>query len=80
MAPRVQMMTDDGIKEYPAYNDNRELAKDFRDGSVWAGMEIIYKSMVCEILCNFIDEDGECFLELIFINGLIGNIQFTVCR
>lgn len=79
MAPRVRIMTDDGIKEYPVYADNRELARDFKSGHVWPGVEVIYRSMVCEIICDFVDDDRECFLELLFRNGLMNNISFTVC-
>ena len=79
MAPRVQVMNPDGSKvEYTVYNDNRVLAADIAAGAIWSGVEIIYRSMVCEILCEFEDEDGEKFCELIFKNGLMNNMTFRV--
>lgn len=79
MAQRVQVLNPDGSKvEYPVYNDNRELAADFSAGLIWSGVEVIYRSMICEIMYEFEDEDGEKFCELIFKNGLMNNMTFRV--
>lgn len=81
MAPRVQVLNPDGSKvEYPVYNDNRELAADFAAGFIWSGVEVIYRSMICEIMCTFEDEDGEKFCELIFKDGLGPTVTFSVVR
>jgi len=78
MAQRVKIMTDEGFREFPVYNDNRELASDFAAGVIWSGVDVIYRSLVCELLCEFIDEDGVKFCELLVKNGLGPNITFSI--
>lgn len=78
MAPRIQMMTPGGIREYPVYNDNRVLAADFAAGEIWSGVEVIYRSLICEVVCDFIDDEGVKYCELLFKEALGGEITFTV--
>lgn len=79
MTQRVQVLNPDGSRaEYPVYNDNRVLAADFAAGLIWSGVEIIYRSLICEVVCDFEDCDGEKFCELIFKGGLGPNVTFSV--
>lgn len=78
MAPRVQVLGPDGMRIFPAYNDNRELVKEYEDGVVAIGDEVIYRSNICEILYDFTDADGVKQMELLVKGGLGSNIQFQI--
>jgi len=62
------------------YADNREIAQDYKAGQIWAGVDVIYRSLICEIICDFVDDDGLTFLELLSKNVLEPEITFTVER
>ena len=78
VAMRVQMMTPSGPEEYIVYNDNREMAADFRAGVVAVGTEVIYRNGVYYVLSDFTDEDGASYLELVLLGGLNGS--FTILQ
>ena len=42
------------------------------------GDNVIYRGFVCEVLCEFTDEDGVKQPELLIKGGLGGNIQFEI--
>lgn len=71
-------MTPEGLREYSVYTDSREVAADFSSGVISPGSEILYQGLICEVFCDFEDEDGVRFCELIAKGGLGNNIQFTV--
>lgn len=78
MAPRVQLFGPDGTREYAAYNDNRELIREYDAGELKIGDEVIYRGSVCEVLYEFTDVDGVKNMELLVKGGLGSNIQFQI--
>ena len=78
MAPRVRILMPDGFREYFVYNDNRELGADVGREVVAVGSEVIYRSMVCEVLGSFEGIDGDRYAELLVKGALGGNITVQV--
>lgn len=60
---------------YPVYNDSRDMVAEYERGELAAGQDVIYRGQVCEVLEDFVDEDGVKQLELLFKGGL----GATVC-
>ena len=75
---RIKVMTTEGAVEYPWYTDNRELAKDYLEGKI-AAKEVVYKNLLCEVLRDFEDEDGERYLQLIVLMSVMG-LPVSVCQ
>lgn len=78
MAPRVQVLGPDGMRIFPAYNNNWELVQEYEDGAVAIGDEVIYRTNICEVLYEFTDADGVKQMELLVKGGLSSNIQFQI--
>ena len=57
-------MTPTGVRELPYYLDNRDLAADWFAGVVKAFEEIIYRDLICEVIGDFVDDDGDKYTEL----------------
>lgn len=66
MAQMVKILTPDGPKTYPVYNDNRMVAQEYTAGMIGLGSEIIYRGMICEVVKDFLDDDGVRYCELFF--------------
>lgn len=64
------------MRIFPAYNDNREIVREFEAGEIKLGDEVIYRGQVCEILDDITGDDGVKYMELLIKGGLGGNIQF----
>ena len=62
-------MTQAGIREIPLYMDNRDLTNDWLAGLIHPGEEIVYRNIVCEVIGDFVDEDGCKYTELVFVDG-----------
>ena len=73
MAQRINVMTPEGSFEYLAYDDNRELAADFAAGVLAVGRDVVYRGAICEIVCDFLDDDGMRFCELLVKSILMSN-------
>ena len=65
MLGRAQVMTPEGVRELPVYVDNKDLAADFHAGVIKPDEEIVYKDSICEVIGDFVDEDGERYTQLI---------------
>lgn len=75
---RIKVMTTEGAVEYLWYTDNRELVKDYLEGKI-AAKEIVYKNLLCEVLCDFEDEDGDRYLQLNVLMSVMG-LPVSVCQ
>ena len=65
MRQMVKITTPEGVMEYPVYIDNRELANDYADAVVKDGDRIMYSDRICDVLCDFVDCDGEHYVEML---------------
>lgn len=70
---RVRVQTPEGVREYPVYNDNRELAADYESGVLKSDEEFLYRGIICCVIDKFVDEDGKAYTELLF-KGTLGPI------
>ena len=78
MGPRIKIMTPEGFHEYGVYDDNRVLAADYAAGTVRKFEEVIYRGVICEIVGDFTDDDGERFCELLAKRMIERNVTFTI--
>lgn len=78
MAQRIRVLMPEGFREFYIYDDNRALAADYIGGILAAGEEVIYRSLVCEIMNDFVDCDGDTYLALLMKGGLGNVIDFNV--
>lgn len=65
MPGKAQIMTPEGVREFPLYMDNREVAADMRNGVIAQGSRIVYRNLICEVIGDFVDEDGETNAEML---------------
>lgn len=61
----VKVMTPEGERNYRFYFNNHELAKDYTDGVIHDLDELLYKDRICSVIGDFVDEDGELYLEML---------------
>lgn len=69
MLGRVRIMTPTGVRELPFYVDNRDLVGDWLSGAIKHDEEIVYRDMICEVIGDFVDEDGNKYTELLAVDG-----------
>ena len=70
MRRMIKLLVDGGIYEFPLYVDNREIAADVARGVLAIGAAILYHGMICEIMHNFIDFDGEQYTQMLPLQTL----------
>lgn len=70
MRRMIKLLVDGGIYEFPLYVDNREIAADVESGMLALGAAILYHGMICEIMHNFIDFDGEQYTQMLPLQAL----------
>lgn len=62
-------MTPTGVHEYSFYADNRDLASDWVSGVIKPDERIVYRTLICEVIGDFVDEDGNKYTELLAVDG-----------
>ena len=62
-------MTQTGVRELPFYADNWDLIKDWLSGVLKADDEIVYRNVICAVVGEFTDDDGERYTELLVVDG-----------
>ena len=73
------MRTPEGTFEYPVFNDNMEIVREYEEGLIRDGNDVIYRGMICHVVSDFTDEDGLKYLELMVSDPIQGPVTFTVC-
>lgn len=79
MAQRIQMMTTEGMKTFPVYNDYLEMDAEYVSGTLRDGDEAIYRGHVCVVLGRYADEDAEAYLQMIVVGAMGPEFAFNVC-
>ena len=62
-------MTPAGVREMALYVDNRDLVTDWLAGVIRENEEIVYKNVICVVIGEFTDADGNRYTELLEISG-----------
>ena len=79
MAQMIQLMTPDGMKTYPVYNECLEMLAAYDAGGLCDGSDVLYRGCVWSIVGRFADEDGEHYLEMLEVMRIGPEFTFSVC-
>lgn len=83
MLGKAQIMTPTGIRELAMYADSRDLAADWAAGVIRRDEEIVYRDLICEVIGDFVDQDGDRYTELVVVDGAMvsfvgGPVEFKM--